>query len=156
MAEMTGGCLCGTVRYELKSAPFDCGWCHCRTCQLSSGTPAQAFASVKRGDWIATAGADSIRAVQSSSFGQRYFCGNCGTPLYVTVDHQPETLDFSVVTLDDPDAVPHEYHIFWSSKIGWFNLDDDLPRHDRFRPGTTGLSGTEPPDDSSMTGGANG
>jgi len=156
MAEMTGGCLCGTVRYELKSAPFDCGWCHCRTCQLSSGTPAQAFASVKRADWIATAGADSIRAVQSSSFGQRYFCGNCGTPLYVTVDHQPETLDFSVVTLDDPDAVPPEYHIFWSSKIGWFNLDDDLPRHDRFRPGTTGLSGTEPPDDSSMTGGANG
>jgi hypothetical protein len=156
MAEMTGGCLCGTVRYELKSAPFDCGWCHCRTCQLSSGTPAQAFASVKRGDWIATAGADSIRAVQSSSFGQRYFCGNCGTPLYVTVDHQPETLDFSVVTLDDPDAVPPEYHIFWSSKIGWFNLDDDLLRHDRFRPGTTGLSGTEPPDDSSMTGGANG
>jgi len=155
MAEMTGGCLCGTVRYELKSAPFDCGWCHCRTCQLSSGTPAQAFASVKRGDWIATAGADSIRAVQSSSFGQRYFCGNCGTPLYVTVDHQPETLDFSVVTLDDPDAVPPEYHIFWSSKIGWFNVDDDLPRHDRFRPGT-GLSGTEPPDDSSMTGGANG
>jgi hypothetical protein len=113
MAEMTGGCLCGTVRYELKSAPFDCGWCHCRTCQLSSGTPAQAFASVKRGDWIATAGADSIRAVQSSSFGQRYFCGKCGTPLYVTVDHQLETLDFSVVTLDDPDAVPPEYHIFW-------------------------------------------
>jgi hypothetical protein len=92
--------------------------------------------------------------IRSSSFGQRYFCGECGTPLYVTVDHQPDTLDFSVVTLDDPEAVPPEYHIFWSSKIGWFNLDDDLPRHERFRPGTKGLDGTEPPDDSSMTGGA--
>ncbi len=103
---------------------------------------------------MVTSGADTIREVQSSSFGQRFFCGNCGTPLYVTVDHQPDTLDFSAVTLDDPEAVPPEYHIFWSSKIGWFNPDDDLPRHERFRPDTKGLDGTEPPDDSSMTGGA--
>ena len=151
---LTGGCMCGTVRYELKSEPSGCGWCHCRTCQLSSGAPAQAFASVPRGDWAATSGSDRIRTVHSSSFGQRFFCGECGTPLYVTVDHQPETLDFSVVTLDDPDAVPPEYHIFWSSKIGWFNPADDLPRHERFRPETVGLRGTEPPDDSSMTGGA--
>jgi hypothetical protein len=121
---------------------------------LSSGTPAQAFASLKRGDWVPTSGGDSVRMIRSSSFGQRYFCGACGTPLYVTVDHQPETLDFSVVTLDDPEAFPPEYHIFWSSRIRWFNPSDDLPRHDRFRPGTKGLSGTEPPDDSSMTGGA--
>jgi hypothetical protein len=146
--------MCGTVRYELQSEPFDCGWCHCRTCQLSSGTPAQAFASLKRGDWVPTSGGDSVRMIRSSSFGQRYFCGACGTPLYVTVDHQPDTLDFSVVTLDDPEAFPPEYHIFWSSRIRWFNPSDDLPRHDRFRPDTKGLSGTEPPDDSSMTGGA--
>jgi hypothetical protein len=152
----TGGCLCGTVRYELASEPCDCGWCHCRTCQLSSGTPAQAFACVPRGDWRVTSGAGSIREVQSSSFGQRYFCGKCGTPLYVTVDHQPDTLDFSAVTLDDPEAVPPEYHIFWSSKIGWFNPADDLPRHERFRPNTIGLTGTEPPDDSSLSGGRGG
>lgn len=144
--------MCGTVRYELLGEPFDCGWCHCRTCQLSSGAPAQAFACIGREDWVPRSGADSIRTIQSSSFGRRYFCKECGTPLYVTVDHQPDTLDFSVVTLDDPEAVPPEYHIFWSSKIGWFNLDDDLPRHERFRPDTKGLSGTEPPDDSSMTG----
>ena len=146
--------MCGTVRYELKSEPSDCGWCHCRTCQLSSGTPAQAFASVRSGDWIATSGSDSIRRIQSSSFGQRFFCGECGTPLYVTVDHQPDTLDFSVVTLDDPDAVPPEYHIFWSSKVSWFNPADTLPKHARFRPNTVGLNGTEPPDASSLTGGA--
>jgi hypothetical protein len=69
--------------------------------------------------------------------------------------HQPETLDFSAVTLDDPNAVPPEYHIFWASKIDWFNPADDLSRHERFRPNTVGLNGTEPPDDSSMVGGAN-
>jgi hypothetical protein len=145
--------MCGAVRYELKSAPFDCGWCHCRTCQLNSGAPAMAFASVKQGDWTATQGQDSIRKVRTSSFGQRSYCGDCGTPLFVRVDHQPGTLDFSVVTLDDPTAIPPEFHIFWSSKVPWFNPSDDLPRHNRFRPETPGLEGTEPPDDSSMTGG---
>jgi hypothetical protein len=101
-----------------------------------------------------TSGAESIRSVRSSSFGQRSFCSQCGTPLFVTVDHQPETLDFSVVALDDPNAVPPEYHIFWASKIDWFNPADDLPRHERFRPNTVGLGDTEPPDDSSLTGGA--
>ena len=152
---LTGGCMCGAVRYELRSDPFDCGWCHCRTCQLNSGAPAMAFASVKDGDWVMTGGESAVRTIRSSSFGQRTFCGECGTPLHVRVDHQPETVDFSVITLDDPNAVAPEFHIFWGSRVGWFNPGDDLlPRHDMFRPDTRGLEGTEPPDDSSLVGGA--
>jgi hypothetical protein len=154
MADLTGGCLCGTVRFELMSEPFDCGWCHCRTCQLNSGAPAMVFASVKRGDWTATEGPEAVRTVKTSSFGERKFCGSCGTPLYVEVTHQPDTTDFSVVTLDDPSIIAPEFHIFWSSKVAWFNPEDGLPKHDRFRPDTRGLEGTEPPDGSSMVGGA--
>lgn len=153
MAEWTGGCLCGRVRFELASKPGDCGWCHCRTCQLFGGAPAMPFASVPAGDFAWTKGEDDVRSIQSSSFGSRSFCGNCGTPLLVRVDHQPETVDFPVVTLDDPDAVPPEFHIFWGSRVSWFDPGDGLPRHERFRPDTKGLDGTEPPDDSSLTGG---
>ena len=141
----TGGCLCGAVRYELMSEPFDCGWCHCRTCQLNSGAPAMVFASVKANDWTPLQGADAIRTMQSSSFGRRGFCGECGTPLYVKVDHQPETIDFSVATLDDPSRLAPGFHIFWGSRIAWFKPGDDLPRHEKFRPDTRGLEGTEPP-----------
>jgi hypothetical protein len=150
---LTGGCMCGSVRFELKSEPFDCGWCHCRTCQLNSGAPAMAFATVKDGDWVSTKGAEAIRTVRSSSFGHRAFCGECGTPLYVRVDHQPETVDFSIITLDDTSAAEPQFHIFWGSKVSWFSPGDDLPKHDKFRPVTPGLEGTEPPDDSSMVGG---
>jgi hypothetical protein len=52
--------MCGAVRYELKSEPFDCGWCHCRTCQLNSGAPAMAFASVPEGAWVPEQGADKV------------------------------------------------------------------------------------------------
>jgi hypothetical protein len=147
MANWTGGCLCGSVRYELLSKPFDTGWCHCRTCQLNSGSPAMVFASVPTSDFRWTKGEDVVQRVQSSSFGHREFCGRCGTPFLMKVDHQPETVDFSVTTLDDPDAVTPGFHIFWGSRIKWFDPGDDLPRHEKFRPDTRGLEGTEPPGD---------
>ena len=136
--------MCGAVRYELKSPPFDCGWCHCRTCHLSSGAPAMVFASVPDGDLVWTEGADEVRRVRSSTFGHREFCGRCGTPFTMKVDHQPETVDFSVATLDDPSAVSPGFHIFWASRIAWFAIEDDLPRHEKFRPDTRGLEGAEP------------
>ena len=142
---LTGGCMCGSARYELASDPFDSGWCHCRTCQLTSGSPAMVFASVPAGHLIWTKGAEMVRSVASSSFGHRSFCENCGTPFLMQVDHQPDTVDFSVATLDDPEAVTPGFHIFWGSRIGWFNPGDDLPRHEKFRPDTRGLEGTEPP-----------
>ena len=146
MAGQTGGCMCGAVRYELKSEPFDAGWCHCRTCQLTSGSPAMVFASVPDGDLVWTHGAELVRSVKSSSFGHRMFCGQCGTPFLMRVDHQPETVDFSVATLDEPDAIAPGFHIFHGSKIGWFETADTLPRHEQFRPDTRGLDGTQPPD----------
>ena len=141
----TGGCACGAVRYELRSTPFDTGWCHCRTCQLNSGAPAMVFSSVPAGQLVWTRGEDRLKRFQSSSFGHRSFCGDCGTPFLMEVDHQPETVDFSVATLDEPDRLPPGFHIFWGSRIAWFEPGDDLPRHDKFRPDTRGLEGTEPP-----------
>ncbi|HWT13249.1 MAG TPA: GFA family protein [Allosphingosinicella sp.] len=140
-----GGCGCGAVRYELRSDPFDAGWCHCRTCQLSSGAPAMAFATVTAGDLVFVRGEERVKRFDSSSFGHRRFCGDCGTPLTIEVAHQPETVDFTIATLDDPGLVPPGFHIFRSSRVAWFETADELPRHDRFRPGTRGLEGTEPP-----------
>lgn len=154
MGEWSGGCLCGGVRYELASQPFDCGWCHCRTCQLYGGAPAMAFASVPEEDFAWIEGHELVRWIDSSSFGRRAFCCKCGSPLQVRVSHQPETLDFPIATLDEPDEVKPEFHIFLDSRVAWFNPDDGLPRHAKFRPETRGLEGTEPPDETSLAGGS--
>ena len=140
-----GGCACGAVRYALLSEPFDAGWCHCRTCQLNSGSPAMVFATVPVGDLAWTRGADKVKSFASSSFGHRSFCAECGTPFLMQVNHQPETLDFSVATLDEPERVGPGFHIFYGSRISWAEPADELPRHDKFRPDTVGLEGTEPP-----------
>jgi hypothetical protein len=61
------------------------------------------------------------------------------------VNHQPETVDFSIPTLDAPDRVVPGFHIFYASRIAWALAADDLPRHDRFRPQTRGLAQGEEP-----------
>lgn len=113
-----------------------------------------AFASVGLENFTWTDGEDAVRWLASSSFGRRAFCGECGSPLQIRVDHQPETVDFPIATLDGPEAIAPEFHIFWASKVAWFNPGDSLPKYDKFRPGTRGLETAEPPDDSSLTGGA--
>ena len=143
--KIEGGCACGAVRYGLMSAPFDTGWCHCRICQRVSGAPAMAFSTVPAADFILVAGEGAVGTVALTAFGRRRFCTRCGTPLTIEVDYQPETIDFAVATLDDPDAVAPGFHIFRASRIAWFETADNLPRHDRFRPDTRGLEGTEPP-----------
>jgi hypothetical protein len=96
-----------------------------------------AFASVPVEDYLIERG--EAATVTSSDFGHRGFCRDCGTPLYMRVDHQPDTIDFSLATLDEPDAVTPGFHIFYASRIAWAEAADDLPRHDKFRPDTRGL-----------------
>ena len=103
------------------------------------------FASVPAGHLVWTRGSGEVKTYKSSSFGHRSYCGLCGTPFLMEVDHQPDTVDFSVATLDDPERVSPGFHIFWSSRVPWFEPMDDLPRHEKFRPDTRGLEGTEPP-----------
>lgn|SRR6185437_626882 len=140
-----GGCACGAVRYRLESEPFDTGWCHCTICRRVSGAPALVFSTVPAGDFVLIRGAEAVGTIALTDFGRRRFCTRCGTPLTIEVDHQPETIDFSVSTLDNPAAVAPGFHIFRASRVAWFETADDLPRHERFRPDTRGLEGTEPP-----------
>jgi hypothetical protein len=139
-AGLAGGCACGNVRYRLESEPFDAGYCHCRICQLTSGAPVMAFATIPRDDLVIIEGNPARRA--SSGFGERWFCRDCGTPLAMLVVHQPGTIDFTIATLDDPHLVAPGFHIWTRSRIAWFDTGDHLDRHARFRPDTVGLSDT--------------
>jgi hypothetical protein len=133
----TGGCLCGAVRYRLAAVPSEAGYCHCRMCQRCSGAPVMAFATVPLGAFVVTRGEPRRR--RSSAFGERWFCGDCGSPLAMRVDHQPDALDLAMGSLDDPGAVSPTFHIWTQSRVPWFDVRDDLPRYAAFRPHTPGL-----------------
>jgi len=133
---LTGGCECGAIRYRLTSELFDMGYCHCTTCRRSAGAPVVAFGSVPVGAFQLSQG--TPRSRRSSEIGTRTFCGGCGTQLTMQVDHQPEVIDVTLASLDEPEAVAPEFHLWTSSRIRWFDAADSLPRYRRSRPGTAG------------------
>jgi hypothetical protein len=135
---LTGGCACAAIRYELRATPYDTGWCHCRLCQRSSGAPALVFTTIAIADFAVTRGGPAVW--KSSSFGERGFCAACGTLLTIRIDFQPDTIDITAASLDEPERVAPGFHIFSGDAIRWAVLDDGLPRHEKFRPDTRGLA----------------
>jgi len=113
--------------------PTGAGWCHCRTCQRNSGSPAMAFASIPIEHCIVEQGQDALHAFASSAEAERWFCGTCGTPLWVQDRASPQSRDFSLATLDEPEVVSPGFHMFWASRIDWDQPGDNLPRFPRTR-----------------------
>ena len=135
-----GGCACGAVRYRLEAEPFDAGYCHCTICRRASGAPVLAFATVPLDKFTITKGTPA--KYRSTSFGERGFCRDCGTQLTVHVTYQPDTIDFTIPSLDDPSVIAPGYHIFMDERIAWFDTADALPRHGQMRHDTPGFSGS--------------
>ena len=136
---MSGRCACGAVVYRLASEPQDTGWCHCRVCQHVSGSIGMVFTTVPLEDFQIIQGADQVSSFASTSFGERSFCGACGSPLTIHVRHQPNEIDVAVGTLDSPDSVKPGFHLYVGEAPQWADLDDGLPRYEALRPETRGL-----------------
>ena len=127
-----GGCLCGAVRYALDVAPEIVGYCHCSLCRRASGAPVQVFATVPRAAFSFVRGRPRCHA--STTFGRRWFCAECGTQLCMRVEHEPDTVDVTVASMDRPEAVVPDFHIWHGSRLPWFETADALPRYPRSRP----------------------
>lgn len=125
---VTGGCVCGAVRYEAIAYLRDAYYCHCRICQKSTGAPAEIAAYVKSGTLRYTKG--QPKYYQSSPFGERGFCANCGSRLiwkHVGTEH-PEYTNLSAGTLDAPEKIVPTSHQCVESQLPWYSFDDGLPR----------------------------
>lgn len=131
---LTGGCLCGAVRYRIERAPIDAGFCHCRQCQRSSGAPVLAWLTLHAPDFVYIRGAPAV--YRSSMHGHREFCPACGAQLVFRNDADAATADVTLASLDDPARVAPQYHIWMGSNIAWFDLADSLPRFDDAGPDT--------------------
>jgi hypothetical protein len=125
--DLTGGCLCGDIRYRITAAPVEAQYCHCRMCQRAHGAPVVAWLTVPIDSFVVTAG--SPVAYRSSAKAFRHFCGSCGTPLTWREADNPRLVDISIVSLDNPEAIPPTMHVWADSRITWFEITDQLPRY---------------------------
>jgi hypothetical protein len=121
-----GGCFCGALRYQIKAVPLSTGYCHCRTCQRSSGAPVMAWGTWPRTalGWIA----GQYRVMASTVHRRRLLCGDCGTVVALIDEADPSWIDVALATLDAPGRFPPAYHIWCADKIAWLRLGDGLPQ----------------------------
>ncbi|MET0983277.1 MAG: GFA family protein, partial [Telluria sp.] len=70
---------------------------------------------------------------RSSAHVLRGFCATCGTTLTFQDDRYPEEIDVTSASLDDPESMPPQDHIFVVDRLGWMRMADGLPEYQRTR-----------------------
>lgn len=148
---MTGGCMCGAVRYETTGDSFAVSHCHCHSCRKHNGAAVVTLAGFKA-DQVEFSG-DERKVYESSPGVGRAFCGNCGTPLTWEGDggELGPIFEFHISTFDDPNVLVPTMHAFYPERIAWFDIADNLPRHEGF-PGESPILRHGPGEDGRPSG----
>lgn len=127
---LEGGCTCGAVRYRLSSVPLFVHCCHCRWCQRETGA-AFAINALIEADRTDTLGArpEVVRTPSASGKGQNIArCPECRIAVWSNYPGLGELVNFiRVGTLDDPDRLPPDIHIYTMSKQPWVVLPPGTP-----------------------------
>ncbi|MGA2952929.1 MAG: GFA family protein [Caulobacteraceae bacterium] len=139
MSDITGGCLCGAVRFcyagPLGGAVGAVTVCHCAKCRKAQGYAAAVAPALAAGFQV-TSGAGEIREFQSSPGKFRAFCAACGSPLYSRLEAAPERLRLRLGALDDPPAtLTIDAHTFTEGVPAWSVSGDAAPRYAGREPG---------------------
>lgn len=124
-----GGCLCGKIRYFVKSSPTRSMICHCETCRKSSASPVVAWVSFTLKDLIYEK--DKPKEYKSSVSVVRTFCSSCGTPLTYFHSSRPNEIDVTACSLDSPELFPPTHHSWMVDDLNWIHFDDDLPKYQK-------------------------
>lgn len=127
---LEGGCDCRGVRYRVETAPLFVHGCHCRWCQRETGSAFALNAMIESEHLTLVTGAPELVATPSASGrGQRIArCPTCRLALWSHYAGAGPLLAFvRVGTLDQPDRLPPDIHIFTSSKQPWVILAATTP-----------------------------
>jgi hypothetical protein len=125
-----GGCDCRAVRFRLQSTPLFVHCCHCRWCQRESGA-AFALNAMVEADRVINLGVEPevVHTPSNSGLGQKIArCPRCRVAVWSHYAGSGPVVKFvRVGTLDNPDLLPPEVHIFTASKQPWVVLPAATP-----------------------------
>jgi hypothetical protein len=130
MAEITGGCLCGAVRYSAAAAPERVGVCHCLDCRKVSGSVFNVFATFPA-DQVTVSG--ETRLTPAGRAPGRRFCPRCGSPVFSHAEGSRE-IEIHVGSFDEPGRVVPGYELWIGRREPWLPEIPGLVPYERDRP----------------------
>jgi hypothetical protein len=105
MTVHAGGCLCGTLRYQVVADPLRVTLCHCRFCQRATGGAYMVEAIFRQDDLVVTKGTPTVYETRSAGSGKTvrvHFCPACGTKLHLSFERFPGIVGVYAGTFDEP------------------------------------------------------
>jgi hypothetical protein len=128
---MTGGCMCGAVRYQIDAEPVTAFVCHCRACQYVSGGAGAHVLIAPRGSVRLTRGALRTYWSVADSGAQigRQFCEICGTPIMSDLESQPDLLVIKAGSLDDPAWFKPTANLWTDAAQPWHRMEPGIPSY---------------------------
>jgi hypothetical protein len=131
---LTGGCLCGAVRFEVSGPILSAGYCHCTHCQKRTGTGSSANCRVAQEGFRLLAGVELIASFQPPTGVPKLFCSRCGSALFSGDPFSDAEVAVRLGAFDRDPGVRPQYRQFVDSAAAWEPVPDDgLPRFPRSR-----------------------
>jgi hypothetical protein len=125
--EITGGCLCGKVRYRVSAAPYVMRVCWCRVCQyLGAGDHTVNLAFPSNAIRIEGTLSDYRSVADSGRVMHRRFCPSCGTHLFSEAEARPHLIIVRAGSLDDREIAKPDANIWTASAPSWACVNASL------------------------------
>jgi hypothetical protein len=133
---LTGGCLCGGVRFELAEPPGSAGYCHCTRCQRRTGTAASAQARVDGRAFRLVRGEELVRVWRPPGGGwEKAFCSACGAQLFSRDPDDPAAMGVRLGAFDGDPGVRPGWRAYVAYAAPWEPIPDDgLVRYPEAKP----------------------
>ena len=133
---MTGGCLCGGVRFQLSEPARDAGYCHCTRCQRRTGTASSAQARIDGRSFSLLQGEDLLKAWHPPRGGfEKLFCGECGAHLFSRNPDQRAQMSVRMSAFDGDPGVRPSWRAYVAYAASWEPIPDDgLERFSEGKP----------------------
>ena len=132
---LTGGCMCGAVRYECASEPLMAGNCHCLDCQRATGTAYASEFFAPRSTVKITGEAKYYESKGDSGNSiRRGFCPTCGSRLFTLLTFMPENIGIMAGSLDDASGHKPVFDIYTSSAQPWDHLQPETTKFPKAPP----------------------
>ena len=136
MANYSGSCLCGEIKYEINGEPVRAANCHCDDCRKATGASYSTNFFFNEDDIVVTQGTPKEFA-HSSDKGNtmtKQFCGNCGSQLFGSGSRGVGMKSIKAGSMDDPSGVVPALDIYISRKLPGVVLSDDTEHHEEMLP----------------------
>jgi hypothetical protein len=122
---LSGSCLCGAIRYTITAPVTELRACHCTHCQKTSGAGGSVNAALSTEAFRVTQGTPKRYAVKADSGRTlyRFFCGDCGSPIYSQRESNPGMVTVRAGTLDNAGEMKIATNIWTKSARPWAFID---------------------------------